>query len=113
VTLLQIVAASVNRAVTPLVRSPLGSRLVGGSMTVVTYVGRRSGRSFSLPVGYRRDGDRVTIAVALPDQKSWWRNFSGDGAPIALRLDGRQRHGRGVARRDRSQVQVDVVLDPA
>ena len=91
----------------------MGNRLVGGSMTVVTYVGRRTGRSFSIPVGYRRDGDRVTIGVSFPDQKTWWRNFSGNGESLVLRIDGRERHGRAVATRDESGVRVNVVLDPA
>ena len=31
--------------------------LIKRHLTLVTYTGRRSGRSFSLPVGYRRSGD--------------------------------------------------------
>lgn len=79
--------------------------------TLVTYTGRRSGRTFSTPVGYRRDGDTVTIGVMLPDAKRWWRNFTGEGGPITLDLDG-GRDGHAVARRSgRSQVEVTVRLD--
>lgn len=80
--------------------------------TVVTYTGRRSGRTFSIPVGYRRDGDTVTIGAMFPDAKKWWRNFTGDGGPIALDLDGVRRTGHAVARRPgRGQVEVTVRLD--
>jgi hypothetical protein len=86
--------------------------LVGRYITGVSYVGRRSGRSFTLPVGYRRTGATVTIRVALPDQKTWWRNFLGDGAPMTIRLDGSDRTGHAVARRDeRGRVTVTLTLD--
>jgi hypothetical protein len=110
----QNIAAVVNTVVRPLVASPRWGRLVSGWMTVVTYTGRRSGQRFTLPVGYRRQGDEVTIGVEMPDQKSWWRNFTGDGAPIAVRLDGVDRLGHGVAHRDEDgRVTIAVHLDPA
>ena len=59
-------------------------KVLGRYFTTVTYQGRRSGRTFSTPVGYRRSGDIVTISVMLPDAKSWWRNFLGEGGPITL-----------------------------
>ncbi|MDT7554208.1 MAG: hypothetical protein QOI16_2744, partial [Pseudonocardiales bacterium] len=81
-------AAVFNSAVSPLIASPRWGKLVSGSMTVITYTGRRSGRTFTLPVGYKRAGDDVTILVELPDHKSWWRNFTGEGAPVSVKLDG-------------------------
>ncbi|GAA4927715.1 uncharacterized protein DUF385 [Actinomycetospora succinea] len=112
-SLFQNVAAAVNTVVRPLVTSPRWGSLVSGWMTVVTYTGRRSGRRFTLPVGYRRHGDEVTIGVEFPDRKSWWRNFTGTGAPLAVRLDGVDRPGHGVARRTGDgRVTIDVHLDP-
>ena len=110
--LLQNVAAGVNTVVRPLVAAPRWGRALSRWMTVVTYTGRRSGRTFSLPVGYRRSGDEVTIPVELPDRKRWWRNFTGDGAPISVRLDGVDRAGHGVARRAGRRVTVSVRLEP-
>ncbi|GHF37449.1 hypothetical protein FHX82_006389 [Amycolatopsis bartoniae] len=78
-------------------------------LTVVTYTGRRSGRVFSTPVGFRRSGDTVTIGVRLPGAKSWWRNFTGDGGPLTLELDGADRMGHAVARRD-AKGRVSVVV---
>jgi hypothetical protein len=51
-------------------------------------------------VAFRRDGDEIAIAANLPDAKTWWRNFLGDGALMSLTLDGIERSGHAVARRD-------------
>lgn len=101
----------VNGAVTAVLESPRFGGLVDGHITSISYVGRRSGRSFRLPVGYRRAGDDVTIAVGMPDAKTWWRNFLGAGAPLTIRLDGADRRGHAVARRDeKGRVSVTVQL---
>ena len=80
----------------------------------VTYTGRRSGRTFSIPVAYRRRGDEnIDIGANLPDAKTWWRNFLGDGAPLSVTLDGVERAGHGVAHRDdKGRVTVRVRLSP-
>lgn len=87
--------------------------LIKRHLTIVTYTGRKSGRSFILPVGYRRAGDVVTIGVQLADRKVWWRNFLGDGGPLTLELDGTERTGHAVARRDGGRAVVTVQLDDA
>lgn len=81
-------------------RSPRWGRLVRKHFTVITYTGRRSGRTFTAPVGYRRTGDTVTIGVHVPNAKNWWRNFTGEGGPITLDLDETDREGHAIARRD-------------
>ncbi|AZG44456.1 nitroreductase/quinone reductase family protein [Gordonia insulae] len=107
-------AAIVNRVVTPLLNLPGVRSLASSSMTVLHYTGRKSGKRFELPVSYRRDGDTVVVGVAMPDKKSWWRNFSGDGAPISLTLDGASRSGHAVSHRDdKGRVHVRIALDSA
>jgi len=89
------------------------SWLLDRHIVVITYTGRRSGRTFSTPVGYRRVADQILIGVRLPDAKTWWRNFLGEGGPISLRLNGIDRSGHAVARRDdQGRVAVTVTLDP-
>jgi hypothetical protein len=79
---------------------------------VITYTGRRSRRTFTIPVAYRRNGVSIDIAANMPDAKTWWRNFLGQGAPISLRLDGVERTGHVVAHRDdKGRVTVSVRLD--
>ncbi len=100
-----------NAPVAAIATSPrLGARL-RRSVTLITYTGRRSGRTFSIPVAYRRRGDEIEIAANLPDAKTWWRNFVGDGAPMSLALDGAERSGHAVAHRDdKGRVTVHVRL---
>jgi hypothetical protein len=100
-----------NACVLTLRTSPRWGRLVSRHLTVVTYTGRRSGRTFSTPVAFRRAADTVTIGVQFPDAKTWWRNFSAEGGPISLQLDGVDRTGHAVARRDEAgRVTVTVRL---
>jgi hypothetical protein len=101
-----------NRCVGTLRVSPRWGRLVSKRITIVSYTGRRSGRTFSTPVGYRRVADTVTIAVRFPGAKNWWRNFTGDGGPLSLELDGADHSGHAVARRDdKGRVTITVRLD--
>ena len=103
-----------NSGVTALAASPKWGRLINGHLTSISFVGRKSGREFSLPIGYRRSGDEVTIGVSLPDQKVWWRNFLGAGAPLTIRLGGTDRTGHAVATRDdRGRVTVRLQLAEA
>jgi hypothetical protein len=92
---------------------PVLGQLVRRGMVVIRYTGRRSGKSFELPVGYRRTGDQLVIGVSMPDKKSWWRNFLGEGGTITfVGLDGRDRTGHAVANRDeRGGVSVTAKLD--
>lgn len=89
-----------NAPVAALANSPRFGRFVNGNIAMVTYTGRRSGRTFSIPVSYRRSGDDVIIGVGMPDAKTWWRNFVDDGAPLTLRINDEDCVGHGVATRD-------------
>ena len=104
----------VNRVVNPLVRGLLRSPahgLLSGRLALLSVTGRRSGRTFTFPVGYHRDGDRVTISVASPERKRWWRNLS-EAAPVEIWLAGVRRAGTGRAHGDeRAGVTVEIELD--
>jgi hypothetical protein len=89
-----------NAPITALTASPRFGALLRRSITTITYTGRRSGRTFNIPVAYRRRGDEIDIAANMPDAKTWWRNFLGDGAPMTLTLDGIEHSGPAVAHRD-------------
>jgi hypothetical protein len=103
----------VNAGASALIKAPVVGRVLRRGLVVIRYTGRRSGETFETPVGYRRRGDTLLIGVVAPDQKNWWRNFLGDGAPITLLdFDGRDRTGHAVAQRDgRGGVSVSVTLD--
>jgi hypothetical protein len=93
-------APIMNVPVAVLANSPRLGRFIGRNITMITYTGRRSGSTFSIPVAYRRNGDEIEITPNMPDAKTWWRNFLGDGAHLTLSLDGTQRPGHAVAQRD-------------
>ncbi len=87
-------ARFLNVVANPFSRWALRSRFHGvmsGSVMLVTVTGRKSGRRYTTPVNYVRDGDEVTVVSAL--DRTWWRNVRG-GAPVAVRIQGNDRSGR-------------------
>jgi hypothetical protein len=106
--------AIVNRWINPvvkwLIRSPL-HRLVSGRLALITYTGRRSGRRYTIPVGYEMADRHVTIGVEWPDRKVWWRSLTGAGAAVELVVRGRRLTGHAVATRAGDQALVTVALD--
>jgi hypothetical protein len=102
----------VNKLFVGLIDAPVVGALVRRGLINVRYVGRRTGKTIETPVGYRRSGDTIVINVASPDNKTWWRNFLGEGGPITLlKLDGQDRTGQAVANRDdKGRVSVTVTL---
>jgi hypothetical protein len=105
-------APFLNAPVAAIAASPRFGAVLRRNIALVTYTGRRSGRTFSIPVAYRRrDDENIDIGANLPDAKTWWRNFLGDGAPLSVTLDGAERAGHGVAHRDdKGRVTVQVHL---
>jgi uncharacterized glyoxalase superfamily protein PhnB len=107
------VSSAANKVMLPAVRSGIGQRLFRGSMAIVTYTGRKSGREVTFPVNYRREKstDEIVIGVMAPDAKTWWRNFTGDGATIELRIGSTVYAGHAHAVRSDKGVSVRVSLD--
>jgi hypothetical protein len=104
---------AVNGLAVSLLDMPVLGDLVRRGLVVIRYVGRRSGKTFEIPVGYRRSGDRIVVNVGMPDGKKWWRNFLGEGGPVTfVGMDGRDRTAHAVATRDeRGRVSVTAHLD--
>ena len=103
----------VNAGAARLIHAPVIGPLVKRSMVVIRYTGRRSQQTFETPVNYQCRGNEVVIRVMAPDQKTWWRNFTGGGGALTLTdFDGADRTGHAVAQRDdRGRVTVRVRLD--
>ena len=81
-----------------LLRSPL-HRLASGSLVLISYRGRRSGRRFTVPVMYAEGGEGLIVLVGHPERKSWWRNLR-DGAAVEVRLRGRRLLGQAAVSAD-------------
>jgi deazaflavin-dependent oxidoreductase (nitroreductase family) len=62
----------------PLMKWLLASPLhffVSGNTMLITYKGRKSGKTFTTPINYLRNGDCL-ITTSL-HQRVWWRNLRG------------------------------------
>src|SRR4051794_17409665 len=84
-----------DRVVNPIVRAVLRSRLhplLSRRLVLLCITGRRSGRTFELPVGYVRDDAGILVTVGAPERKQWWHNIDGP-TPITVVLRGRTRPG--------------------
>lgn len=105
-------ARVINGCAVSLINAPVLGRLVGQGLVVVRYTGRRSGNTFEIPVGYVGRGNTVTINVAAPNGKIWWRNFLGSGGQITLlNFRGADRTGHATATRNsKGRVKVTVQL---
>jgi deazaflavin-dependent oxidoreductase (nitroreductase family) len=68
-----------------LLRSRLHGLLSGG-MLLIIFTGRKTGRQYTTPVGYYREGDVLWVITSR--DRTWWRNLRG-GAEVTLRLRGR------------------------
>ena len=85
-----------NHFINPIVRLILRSpfhRLLSGSIVLIVYQGRKSGKTYTLPVQYVRTGDTLNIVPGSPQIKTWWRNLRG-GAPVRVRLCGQDLSAR-------------------
>ncbi len=80
-----------NPLVVRLLRSPLHGAM-SKSILLLTYTGRKSGRIYTTPVNYVRDGDDL-LAVGSREH-SWWKNLRG-GAAVTARVRGRDFEGEG------------------
>ena len=85
------VLSRLNPLIAGLLRSPLHP-LVSRGLALLTITGRRSGRRYSIPVGYMQDGDDLIVMVSEARRKQWWRNYY-EPAPIEVLLRGRARSG--------------------
>ena len=74
----------INPIVALLLRSPLHF-LMSGSLLLITFVGKRTGRSYTTPVRYVRDG--ATVRCFTSRHTRWWCNLGG-GAEVTLTIRG-------------------------
>lgn len=64
---------------------PLSKRLL-----LITFTGRKSGKIYTTPISYIRDGRDIIIFSER--NRRWWRNLEG-GVPVEVRLQGETRKG--------------------
>jgi hypothetical protein len=78
--------AIVNRVLRGMLSTPLVSRGIGSRLVTLYVVGRKSGRRFTIPVAYTRQGEDLLIGTPF----GWGRNLR-TGEPLEIRLKGKRR----------------------
>lgn len=68
-----------------ILRSPFHF-VLSNSVLLLTFAGRKTGRLFTTPLRYVKDG--ATIRCFTSEQTKWWRNLRG-GAPARLHIRGK------------------------
>lgn len=61
-----------------------------GDTMLITVTGRKTGKKYTTPVGFYRDGDYLWILTSR--DRTWWRNVV-DGAEVEMRLHGKDMTG--------------------
>jgi deazaflavin-dependent oxidoreductase (nitroreductase family) len=77
----------VNSAMKFVLRSPVHG-MVSKSILLITFTGRKSGKTYTTPVSYSQNGDQVTIFT----HADWWKNLR-DEAPVTVRIRGKELQG--------------------
>ncbi len=85
-----------NQLITTVLRSPFHF-FVSSRSLLITVKGRKTGRLYTLPVNFMRQGDLISIVSQR--HRTWWRNLRG-GAPVTLRIGGRDVQGYGTVVED-------------
>ena len=80
-----------NPIVILLLHSPLHS-LMDKSTILITFTGRKSGKKYTIPVSFVRDGDNLMMISQR--EHSWWKNLRG-GAQVTLYMQGHILKARG------------------
>lgn len=86
--------AWLNKLMMWMLRSPL-HKIVSKNIMLITVTGRKSGKTYTLPVSYVQDGDLVLCSTDR-DVRNWWKNLR-DGANVVLQLRGKEVAGYATA----------------
>ena len=95
-----------NPIVILLLHSPFHS-LLDKSTIVITVTGRKSGKTYTMPVSYMRDGD--ILMMISRREHNWWKNFRG-GIQVMLCLQGRTLKASGEVITDTETVANKLLL---
>jgi deazaflavin-dependent oxidoreductase (nitroreductase family) len=77
-----------------------------GDTMLITVTGRKTGKKYTTPVGFYRDGD--TLWILSSRSRTWWRNVR-DGAQVDMRIRGKDVSGFAEAILDEKAVAAQIV----
>jgi hypothetical protein len=74
---------ALNPVMTALLRSPLHG-IASGTIALLHFRGRKSGREFATPLSYTREDDTVRFLSAHSTR--WWMNLRGEPVPVSIEI---------------------------
>ena len=74
---------TLNPVMTALLRSPLHG-VASGTIALLHFRGRQSGREFVTPLSYTREND--TIRFLSAHSTRWWMNLRGEAVPVSIEI---------------------------
>lgn len=83
--------ATLNPVVSALLRSPIHG-IASANLCVFSYRGRRSGRSFSTPLSFMREGS--TVRLLSSHNTRWWNNFLDGPVDVEIEIARKMFHGK-------------------
>jgi deazaflavin-dependent oxidoreductase (nitroreductase family) len=96
-----------NAIVAAVLRTPVLHRVMSRIFLLITFTGRKSGKRYTTPVGYMRQGN--TIIILTKWFRTWWRNFQKT-APVELLIEGKVYQGTATALTDEA-VTVPIITE--
>lgn len=87
--------AALNATMKLLLRTPFLQNVLGKYLALLSFTGRRSGKRYTIPIGFRQTGDFVLLLTKRTF--NWWQNFE-DEPHVQLRIAGRTLNGTARAR---------------
>ena len=74
---------TLNPVMTALLRSPLHG-IASGTIALLHFRGRKSGRAFVTPLSYTRENGTVRFLSAHSTR--WWMNLRGEAVPVSIEI---------------------------
>lgn len=78
--------------------------IISKSTLLLTFTGRKTGKTYTTPVSYSQRGRQVYIF----SHAKWWRNLRG-GAPVTLRIQGRDLQGVAESVEDKQVIAAKLI----
>ena len=95
----------INSIVRWILRSPLHG-LCSNNTMLITYRGRKSGKKYTVPVNYVRQGS--ALLVKSFHHRTWWRNLRG-GAEVVVRWRGQDQEAAAEVVEDEAGVRASLM----
>lgn len=98
--------AALNPIVRGLLQSPIHG-IASANLCVFSYRGRRSGRQFTTPLSFMREGS--TVRLLSSHNTHWWNNFLDGPVAVEIEIARKTYHGRATTLVEDSEVFRDGV----